>query len=117
MLQRVDGEPATVFDEQNAGALAERLDGLTCQAGDRGLVRWAVTDDQRPTTIGKRLDNPAQRRPQEAFLMLNQVRVDGRICSTVAPLPAALAAARQRSSTVDRSPDTSTIEMSSCPAA
>ena len=57
-LQPVDGELAAVFDEQHAGALAERLDGLACQGGHSGLVRRAVADDQRPPTIGKRLHDP-----------------------------------------------------------
>jgi hypothetical protein len=62
-----------------------------------------MADDQCPTTVGQPFDHPPQRRAEQPGLMLDKIGVNPRISSIEAPLPAAFAASRHRSSTPDRS--------------
>jgi len=105
------------LDQQDAIALAERADGMTRDAQHSGLSGRAVADDKRAAAVGEALDQLPQRRAEQPGLVFDEVGSTARIASRSAPLPAARAASRHRSSTGERNPVATAIGMPSWPAA
>jgi hypothetical protein len=49
----LDPDRPLLLDDEDAPTLRDRVDDVAGQAGDRGLVRWAVADDKGTSIFGK----------------------------------------------------------------
>ena len=51
LTELLDSEGSVLLDDEHAAALRDRLDDLTCETENGGLVRRAVADDERATAM------------------------------------------------------------------